>query len=76
MSSGATVAACAKALQSAGATAIDAVITHALFPPELVGTLFAAGVRSVKSTDSVPHPTNAIALDDVLAETLRTEFCV
>ena len=76
MSSGATVAACAKALRSAGATAIDAVITHALFPPELVGTLFAAGVRSVKSTDSVPHPTNAIALDNVLAETLRTEFCV
>lgn len=73
VSSGATVAACAKALQSAGATAIDAVITHALFPPELVGMLFAAGVRSVKSTDSVPHPTNAIALDSVLAETLRKE---
>lgn len=73
VSSGATVAACAKALQSAGATAIDVVITHALFPSELVGTLFAAGIRSVKSTDSVPHPTNAIALDGVLAETLRKE---
>jgi ribose-phosphate pyrophosphokinase len=73
VSSGATVAACAKALQSAGATAIDAVITHALFSPEFVGTLFAAGVRSIKSTDSVPHPTNAIALDGVLAETLRKE---
>jgi len=73
VSSGATIAACAKALQSAGAAAIDAVITHALFPPELVGTLFAAGVRSIKSTDSVPHPTNAIALDGVLAETLRKE---
>jgi ribose-phosphate pyrophosphokinase len=73
VSSGATVAACAKALQSAGVTAIDAVITHALFPTELVGTLFAAGVRSIKSTDSVPHPTNAIALDSVLAEALRKE---
>ncbi len=73
MSSGATVAAGAKALRSAGSTAIDVVITHALFSPELVGTLFAAGVRSVKSTDSVPHPTNAIALDAVLAETLRQE---
>ena len=73
VSSGATVAACAKALQSAGVTAIDAVITHALFPPELLGKLLAAGVRSVKSTDSVPHPTNAIALDTVLAEMLREE---
>jgi ribose-phosphate pyrophosphokinase len=74
VSSGATLAACAKALKSAGVTAIDAVVTHALFPPELVGVLFAAGIRSVKSTDSVPHPTNAIALDGLLAEALRNEF--
>ena len=73
VSSGGTLSACAKALRSAGATSIDAVVTHALFPPELVGVLFAAGIRSVKSTDSVPHPTNAIALDDVLAEALRKE---
>ena len=73
VSSGATLSACAKALQAGGATSIDAVITHALFPPELVGALFAAGIRSVKSTDSVPHPTNAIALDGVLAEALRKE---
>ncbi len=73
VSSGGTLSACAKALQAAGATSIDAVVTHALFPPELVGALFAAGIRSVKSTDSVPHPTNAIALDGVLAEALRKE---
>jgi ribose-phosphate pyrophosphokinase len=73
VSSGATLSACAKALQSAGATSVDAVVTHALFPPEVVGALFAAGIRSVNSTDSVPHPTNAIALDGVLAEALRKE---
>jgi ribose-phosphate pyrophosphokinase len=73
VASGATLAACAKALQSAGATAIDAVVTHALFPPEMVGALFAAGIRSIKSTDSVPHRTNAIALDGLLAEALRKE---
>ena len=33
-----------------------------------------AGIRSVKSTDSVPHPTNAIALDGVLADALRREL--
>jgi len=73
VSSGATLSACAKALQSAGATAIDGVVTHALFPPELVGALLAAGIRSIKSTDSVPHPTNAIALDGLLADALRKE---
>lgn len=73
VSSGGTLTACAKALRAAGASAIDTVVTHALFPPELVGALFAAGIRAVKSTDSVPHPTNAIALDGVLAEALRKE---
>jgi ribose-phosphate pyrophosphokinase len=32
-----------------------------------------AGVRSIRSTTSVPHPTNAIALDGVLADALRKE---
>jgi ribose-phosphate pyrophosphokinase len=61
-------------LRAAGAGTIDAIVTHALFAPELVGEFFAAGIRSIKSTDSVPHPTNAIALDRVLAEALRKEL--
>ena len=73
VSSGGTLMTCARVLAAAGATRIDAVITHALFPPELVGKLFAAGIRSVKSTNSVPHPTNAIALDKVLADALCKE---
>ena len=35
VSSGGTLIACAKALMAAGATTIDAVITHALFPPDM-----------------------------------------
>ena len=35
VSSGGTLIACAKALIAAGATAVDAVITHALFPPDM-----------------------------------------
>jgi len=34
-----------------------------------------AGLRSIRSTSSVPHPTNAIVLDDVLADALRKEIC-
>jgi len=73
-SSGATLIACAQALHAAGAGTIDAIVTHALFAPELIGKLFAAGIRSVKSTDSVPHPTNAVALAPLLAEVLRQEL--
>ena len=74
VSSGGTLMTCARTLAAAGVTRIDAVITHALFPPELMGALFAAGIRSVKSTNSVPHPTNAVALDRILADALQREY--
>ena len=74
VSSGSTLIACARALKQAGATTIDAVITHALFPPDMAAGFAAAGIRSVRSTSSVPHPTNAIPLDDILAGALRSEI--
>jgi ribose-phosphate pyrophosphokinase len=74
VSSGGTLMTCAKALQAAGATTVDAVVTHALFAPELAARLFEAGIRSVKSTDSIRHPSNAIALDAVLGGALRREI--
>ena len=73
VSSGGTLTTCAKALYAAGAATVDAVVTHALFPPELVRSLFEAGIRTVRSSDSVPHPTNAIMLDGVLANALANE---
>ncbi len=74
VSSGGTVLACAKALAAAGASAIDAVVTHALFPNEMTSVLLGGGLRSIRSTCSVPHPTNAIELDATLAQALRKEF--
>jgi ribose-phosphate pyrophosphokinase len=74
VSSGTTLIAAAKALTAMGATAVDAVVTHALFPPAMIAALTEAGIRSVRSTDSVPHPTNAIALDEILAAALRSEL--
>ena len=65
---------CAKALAAVGTAVIDAVITHALFAPELTCDLIGAGIRSIRSTTSVPHPSNAIALDAVLADALRREM--
>ena len=73
VSSGETLIACAEALTAAGASTIDAVITHALFPAEMVAAFAKAGIRSIRSTSSVPHSTNAIPLDETLAAALRRE---
>ena len=76
VSSGGTLTVCAQALLQAGAASVDAVITHALFPPAMLEDFNRAGIRSVRSTSSVPHPSNAIALDDILAVALRKELKV
>jgi ribose-phosphate pyrophosphokinase len=74
VSSGATLIRCAGALAAAGASTIDAVVTHALFPDALAKSIIAAGIRSIRSTTSVRHLTNAIPLDDVLAAALHREI--
>jgi ribose-phosphate pyrophosphokinase len=74
VSSGGTLIACARALAAAGATAVDAVVTHALFPAGMATEFANAGIRSIRSTSSVPHPSNSIPLDDILAAALRREI--
>lgn len=74
VSSGGTLIACARTLLDLGARSIDVAVTHALFAPELTEAFARAGIRSVRSTDSVPHPTNAIPLADVLAAALADEI--
>lgn len=74
VSSGGTLIACAKALVSAGATMIDAIVVHALFPEELCGDMALSGIRSIRSTYSVPHSTNAILLDQLFARALKSEI--
>jgi ribose-phosphate pyrophosphokinase len=74
VSSGGTLTACAKTLAAAGSSAIDAIIIHALFDKNLIAEFTRAGMRTVRSTSSIPHPTNAIALDSLLVEALRREL--
>jgi ribose-phosphate pyrophosphokinase len=74
VSSGGTLMTCAQALAAAGAGSVDAIITHALFPPALTSEFLRAGIRSIRSTNSVLHPTNAIALDAILADALQREI--
>jgi ribose-phosphate pyrophosphokinase len=74
VSSGGTLMACARALLDAGAIAVDAVVTHALFPEALCREMMSSGIRSIRSTHTVPHSTNAIALDGLFAEALNNEL--
>jgi ribose-phosphate pyrophosphokinase len=74
VSSGGTLIACAKSLAAAGATTIDAIVTHALFPSEICNEMLASGIRSIRSTHSVPHFTNAILLDGLFADALKNEI--
>ena len=74
VSSGGTMIACAEALTQRGAASIEAILVHALFPVEMLDAFSRAGMRAIRSCRSVPHPTNAISLDAVLAAALRREI--
>ena len=65
--------ACANALMAAGATTINAIAIHALFPPKFMSTFTRVGIRSVRSTYSVAHFTNAFNLDEILTAALDKE---
>jgi ribose-phosphate pyrophosphokinase len=70
-STGRSLAAAAKQIASRGAHSISVLVTHALFVGDALEQLRAAGVTQIHSTDSVPHPSNALPLDGLLAEALH-----
>lgn len=71
-STGHTLARAAEALLARGAWRVRALVTHALFAEGALEELAGAGIETVWSTDSIPHPTNALALAPLLAEGLRS----
>jgi len=70
-SSGHTVAQAARLLLAAGAASVDVAVTHALFAHDAEAVLRAAGVGAIWSADSIPHPSNVVALAPLLARALR-----
>lgn len=71
VSTGHTLAALTTLARAAGAASVDVAVTHALFVGEALAELRTAGAGRVWSTDSVPHPSNAISVASLLAEALR-----
>jgi ribose-phosphate pyrophosphokinase len=66
-SSGETLRQAIVLARTAGAASIDVAVVHALLTPRALRRLQGAGARSVVSTDSVRHPTNAAHLAPLLA---------
>lgn len=67
-STGRTLATAAAALRAAGAAAVDAAVTHALFVDGAQRVLHDSGIREIWSADSIVHPTNRVRLAPLLAE--------
>jgi ribose-phosphate pyrophosphokinase len=73
-STGVTLMRAAEALLGAGATGVDVAVVHAFLSAADEAALQRAGVRCIVSTDSLPHPTNAVSLCGLLSTALRSEL--
>jgi ribose-phosphate pyrophosphokinase len=69
-SSGATIAATARALRRQGVHTVDAVVAHAIFAPGAEQRIRASGVRRLVSCDTIAHSTNAIRVAPLMAAAL------
>ena len=70
ISSGETLAQAARHLHEAGAATVDAIATHCLAGPDDLARLRAAGIASIRATDTVAGPCADIAIAGLLAETI------
>ena len=71
ISSGSTMMEAVRHLRAAALPAPVCVGVHAVFAGDAHEALLAAGARAVVTTDTLPHPTNAISTAPLLADALR-----
>ena len=70
ISTGTTLINITKQLRAQGAREIHCLVTHALCDEQVCEALHTAGIQQVWSSDSIAHPTNAVALAPLLATVL------
>lgn len=70
-SSGTTLAEAARLLHATGAASVEALVVHALHDAAAIAALEKAGIRRLRSTDSILHPSNSAALTPLLAGALK-----
>ncbi len=66
----------AQRLRQQGARTVDVAVTHAVFADDALQALRAAGIDEIWSSDSVPHPSNAVSVAPLLAQALYSIGCV
>ncbi len=67
ISSGHTMIEIAAQLKTRGVSSLHCIVTHALFAGDSYPRMVQAGFDGIWSTDSIPHPSNAIPLAALLA---------
>jgi ribose-phosphate pyrophosphokinase len=67
VSTGATLVEAASHLHRGGCAGIEALTVHALFDDQAALKMRDSGIERVRSTDAVPHASNAVALAPLLA---------
>jgi len=71
ISTGRTLINVTEQLKRQGAETIHCLVTHALFSDDVSQALKQAGIDHIWSSDSIPHPSNAVALADLLAGAIK-----
>ena len=72
ISTGNTLISVSQQLRRQGAKTIHCLVTHALFGEQVSHALHQAGIENIWSSDSVPHPSNAVSLAGLLASAFRS----
>lgn len=73
VSSGTTLIACARLLRDAGASRVEAVVTHTLAGTDDLARMEAQGIERLRATDSITNPAGSLPLAAILAEALREQ---
>lgn len=71
ISSGGTLIEITQQLKKSGANKIYALVTHALYDDSVSQQLIQSGINEIWSSDSIPHPTNAISIIASLAPQVK-----
>jgi len=71
ISTGGTLVAAAKEVLALGAKRVYAACTHALLVSGALDKLYAAGVKEVVATDTVPSPVSRVSVAEPIAEVVR-----
>ena len=71
ISTGRTLINVTRQLKHQGAGTIHCLVTHALFSDDVTQALHDEGIERIWSSDSIRHPSNAVALAPLLAEALN-----